>query len=636
MLNSSDPFPLNVEIDTQLLIFTVIVSFTIIYLFLHQVPELPSILDFFIMVVGTVMGEGTRQRLQFLFGPNIGRDGVGGAGMVERIRARANSLLSGNVYGNDGEEVVGGLWNMGNTCYQNSVLQAMASLRYLKSHLAILSSPEALNDEDLHPSAALVQLFETLNTVSRNHRSVYVPHLIRAVDTTNSGWMFNEQQDAQEFFQRLTAAVEKEVTRYWNRVKHVAGLESASLLLSGEPDMKIVDGLLKDKLMPEELKNPFEGLSAQRVGCLRCGYVEAIRLQAFTTLSLSLPSTYECTLDECLNEYIVIERIEQVECDKCTLLAQKRKLEKLLDQEGGPRLSPSEAQSSSASSSSSSATSNPTSKAKLSPELQATVTKRLELVNQALAEDDFTQATFRRLAIPSLKVTATKTKQTMIARPPPILVLHINRSQFDMVSGVTRKNFAAVHFPRFLDLGNVVTGVDGMDVDPGKPISSGAVNDSGEQEHVLYELKSVITHYGGHHNGHYICYRKTGKRWWRISDDRVAVVTIAEIRSITNAFMLFYEKISEEEVREMERRRIEAEEAAMRARLEREKELELRIMEEAKQGVCYGTFGERGKFGSETDVDRILSGSAEEFLRELVKTDGVGSGMGGRDEVEEE
>src|SRR5690606_15209834 len=44
-------------------------------------------------------------------------------------------------------------------------------------------------------------------------------------------------------------------------------------------------------LVPKELENPFEGLLAQRVGCLQCGYVEAIRMQTFTSLSLPMSST---------------------------------------------------------------------------------------------------------------------------------------------------------------------------------------------------------------------------------------------------------------------------------------------------------------------------------------------------------
>lgn len=157
-------------------------------------------------------------------------------------------------------------------------------------------------------------------------------------------------------------------------------------------------------------------------------------------------------------------------------------------------------------------------------------------------------------------MTSTKTKQTMIARPPPVLVLHLNRSQYDMVTGLTGKNYAAVSFPARMDLGRlgVVTRHDveggswGLGVDPARRMSGrvprwvmkgeeidgegtdGTEEDDTEEdkdlvddeieptgESVIYELKSVVAHYGGHHNGHYVCYRKHQRQWFKISDHEV-------------------------------------------------------------------------------------------------------------------
>lgn len=172
----------------------------------------------------------------------------------------------------------------------------------------------------------------------------------------------------------------------------------------------------------------------------------------------------------------------------------------------------------------------------------------------------------------------------MIARPPPVLVLHLNRSQYDIVTGMTGKNYAAVTFPAHMDLGRmgVVTRHDveggswGLTVDPARrmsgrvprwlhggeseqewePVTPGIpgtpetetenetegeeetaeeedikmkkgkgrdqnmdIEPSGES--VMYDLKSVVAHYGGHHNGHYVCYRKYRQQWFKISDHEV-------------------------------------------------------------------------------------------------------------------
>lgn len=71
-------------------------------------------------MIGAVLGPGIRETLQNAFSS-------GGRSVAERVRTRAASLVSGVLlpggYGNSGEGYVGGLWNTGNTCYQNSVLQ---------------------------------------------------------------------------------------------------------------------------------------------------------------------------------------------------------------------------------------------------------------------------------------------------------------------------------------------------------------------------------------------------------------------------------------------------------------------------------------------------------------------------------
>jgi ubiquitin carboxyl-terminal hydrolase 1 len=155
------------------------------------------------------------------------------------------------------------------------------------------------------------------------------------------------------------------------------------------------------------------------------------------------------------------------------------------------------------------------------------------------------------------------------------LVIHINRSVFDEHTGMLRKNYAAVKFPKDLDLSEWCLGGSNQDTveqkienwgtDPRVSMLSppGAARDMFGRR---YELRAVVTHYGRHENGHYICYRKypvdafpaqvpeavleadgekeKSERWYRLSDEDVQMVSEENVFSQGGAFMLFYEAVT--------------------------------------------------------------------------------------------
>lgn len=163
----------------------------------------------------------------------------------------------------------------------------MASLYHLKPYLASLVMSE--DEHELNPSGALMSLIASLNTLTPNPRAS-TPSAVIVHGTDSLGWSRNEQQDAQEFFQKLTGSLEKEVARFLDRRKRKSrmGLEGA---VECDVRRSVCQHPVLDSALGKGYRSPFEGLFAQRVGCLRCGYVEAISLQPFTSLSLSLPSS---------------------------------------------------------------------------------------------------------------------------------------------------------------------------------------------------------------------------------------------------------------------------------------------------------------------------------------------------------
>lgn len=471
-----------------------------------------------------------------------------GAFLATFHRARSFSGLS-HVFSGPKRDVPAGLGNWDNSCYQNSVIQGFASLTCLDKFLE--NNLEELGGKaDSRTHTALKSIIEKLNDPSNYGRRVWTPADLKSM----SSW---QQQDAQEYFSKVVDEMDKEIIRA-NRGR----TNNPGLKISDERGPASLNTDLKEQGQPEKIRfqNPLEGLLAQRVGCLRCGWTEGLSLIPFNCLTVPLGRNWEYDVRDCLDEYTTLEPINGVECARCTLLRNREQLQRLLqqvddgdslqDRPEGPRLSQA---------------------------LRVSAQTRLDTVERVLDEEDFSEiALTKKCNIPARsRVSSTKTRQAAIARAPKALVIHVNRSLFDDLTGAQRKNYAAVQFPKTLNIGGWCLGswstdkseaeVESWNTDPSKSMlpKIGAIPSENEK---IYELCSVITHYGRHENGHYICYRKypanhfspafeefaTGenedrrlKTWYRLSDDDVTMVSESTVLAQGGVFMLFYEAIEE-------------------------------------------------------------------------------------------
>ncbi|KAL8872829.1 MAG: hypothetical protein Q9174_001607 [Haloplaca sp. 1 TL-2023] len=472
--------------------------------------------------------------------------GLEGDGVLGKLQKAGGGHAAGVFLPSKTNTIPPGLGNWDNSCYQNSVIQGLASLPSFSEFLERSLAGEAPTTST---KAALGDIIMKLKDQGNLGTMFWTPPKLKSMSSF-------QQQDAQEYFSKLLSEVERETVQSMGHESENMGLASVRTS-SAQLDKPSVTGaetdctkatLLKDEdptlsQLPDELRsmiarNPLEGLLAQRVGCLRCGYVEGLSLIPFNCLMVPLGKQWLYDIRSCLDDYTTLEPIPGVDCAKCTLVQNKSQLEILQKQlsNNAPLIS---------------------------LVLKSSVEDRLHAVNEALDNEDFSENTIsKKCQIPQKsKVSSTKTRQAVIARMPKSLAIHINRSVFDETTGMLRKNYANVRFPLRFDLRSwCLGGGDDLEQWNTNPSESMLPKDNMEESglnHGMFELRAALTHYGRHENGHYVCYRKhditqnadvkkseeSDQSWWRFSDEDVSAASEDDVLAQGDVFMLFYERI---------------------------------------------------------------------------------------------
>ncbi|OCL03906.1 cysteine proteinase, partial [Glonium stellatum] len=453
-----------------------------------------------------------------------------------------------------------GLGNWDNSCYQNSVIQGLASLPSLRFFLSRTTS----NFTTLSMETTNGALFDTINKLNdpENYgQRLWTPGKLKSMSSF-------QQQDAQEYYSKILDELDKEILSASKQTRgpRTSGLLEAKVLINKttskieNPESKELTDAKKELTLPfsEPLQNPLDGLLAQRVGCIRCGYTDGLSMIPFNCLTVPLGKDWIYDIRDCLDEYTKLEPIEGVECAKCTLLRTKETLTGLIDRSSVAGSTMPEI-------------------------LRNNITSRLQAVEEALEDDDFADNTLiKKCQVLKKNWTAsTKSRQAVIARSPKSLVIHVNRSVFDEFTGAQMKNYADVKFPKDLDLGPWCLGTrpsHTQELDEESPeewskdptVSMlGPINEESPEPSIFqYKLCAVVTHYGRHENGHYVCYRKhpftapkadvpeqleesslkengytsSDEGWWRLSDEDVTRVSEEDVLRQGGVFMLFYER----------------------------------------------------------------------------------------------
>ncbi|CAO3612490.1 unnamed protein product [Cunninghamella echinulata] len=481
----------------------------------------------------------------------------------------ANVCIKPPLSKHDNLLMVPGLVNTGNTCYLNSVLQALSSLPRLQLYL------DQINQQYVpHHLPVTRSLLKTLRLLSKpidehqqNNLLSFRPIEIVSAINTNHKVINREQQDAHELFQLLSGALDMEETNAIVKNHMGNGLKDIlnwSPELSSSSSLSSSPLLLKDDIstssqhqyQARQHNNPFVGLLANRLSCTRCGYTEAIRHSSFNNIQLNLPLTSTTTLDECLEQVAAMEYLDDASCRKCSIIDlverlgnESEQLKQTAKQSKNTKLK----------------------KETLTKMVQVEMQRRELDHRLATGSIEEELPTKEQLHVPYRSIYGKSSKQAMFAKPPKVLCLHISRSAFHP-SGVIYKNKCHLQFPEFLNMQQYCTNGT-LSTKSDTPISDNSNNNdhTEEKQHQqrqslinTYKLMSVIVHYGSHNYGHFIAYKRRlatdgcsclecktspkdciwqGKEtWYRISDENVDICTIDEVL-LANPYMLLYESM---------------------------------------------------------------------------------------------
>lgn len=208
-----------------------------------------------------------------------------------------------------------GLWNIGNTCFMNSVIQCLSHTRELTNYLRKEPTTERGTSKDHKILAEYTKLIKDM--WSGNTRSVNPSELKYAFSSKHRMYSGSAQQDAQEFLRFFIDSLHCGLNTCVKREPMPKEIEDDDLPNRNKSAMmwdwysRVENSVIKDL---------FVGMLRSTLRCSACNNA-SVTFDPFWDLSLPLPSTNSRgKLLDCMDEFVreeVMDGLDQVYCSKC-------------------------------------------------------------------------------------------------------------------------------------------------------------------------------------------------------------------------------------------------------------------------------------------------------------------------------
>lgn len=402
--------------------------------------------------------------------------------------------------------------------------------------------------------------FPELNSSSKQRRAIYPRDLSNSLATlslqngTRSLMGAHQQQDSHELFLLLSSGIESELIKILKEKERIeeesnTGFRGLLNTLSTSTSPSSTSNTSQTLSQLRNL-NPLNSILAQRTSCLVCGYSESIRLFCNEEFSLNVPErTNRYHLEDCFRDFIELEKIEWY-CFRCSL---RESLDKIntevwkLENGSGSTTSNGnvngrhsekkighDKEEEEAPTSNTNGHLNAENKLTNSKKRKLREFKKIQNKLKLSIEDNLHEDEFHSEALNLSKtnfkleksLSRNSTKQIMICKPPSLLSIHLNRSNYSYSGYGPSKNNCRIFFEEFLDLGKFVLDGDSLTLDGRRSISDPegllklqpkhqqlnrngvGIQRKGGYKPIWYKLKSIVVHYGGHSFGHYVSFRR--------------------------------------------------------------------------------------------------------------------------------
>lgn len=207
------------------------------------------------------------------------------------------------------------MWNIGNTCFMNSVIQCLSHTRELTNYLRKEPTSERGTSKDHKILAEYTKLIKDM--WSGNTKSVNPSELKYAFSSKHRMYSGSAQQDAQEFLRFFIDSLHSGLNACVKREPMPKEIEDDDL-----PN-RVKSSMMWDwysRVENSVIKDLFVGMLRSTLRCSACNNA-SVTFDPFWDLSLPLPSTNSRgKLLDCMDEFVreeVMDGLDQVYCSKC-------------------------------------------------------------------------------------------------------------------------------------------------------------------------------------------------------------------------------------------------------------------------------------------------------------------------------